>query len=81
MRDQAVERRKHLLDQRAGRGEIVAVSIRRRPQPRLFHEGGREGEAQRLLVETGQHHLAALGQPPDQRVEQLRVARGVVDAW
>jgi hypothetical protein len=55
-------------------GKVVMRPFGGDAQPRLAHEGGREGKLERLGVEPGQHHLAALGDPGDQGVEQRTVA-------
>ena len=80
MGDQAVERQCAGVDERARGDQVVARPFRRDAQPGFLHEGRREREGERLGIEPGQYDLAALGHPPDQRVEQPAVAGGIVDA-
>ena len=64
----------------AHRIEVVRPELRRDAQPRLAHEGGREGERQPVGVEAREHDLAARGKARDQGVEDRRVAADVADA-
>ena len=57
----------------------VVLPLRGDADARLAHEGGREGEGERLGVEAGQHDLAARRQARDQRVEDRGVAADVAD--
>ncbi len=78
--NQAVERKPAGLDQRRDRDEIGRLPFGGDAEPRLAHEGGREGEGQPLAVEAGQHDLAAGREAADQRIEQAGVAADIVDA-
>ena len=79
MGNQAVQRQPAVAGQRGGGIQVLPPPLRRDPQPRFLHEGGREGERQPLGIEPGQHDLPARRQMPHQRVQQPGVAAGVVD--
>ena len=74
MGDQPVEAEPSVREQCEHGGGVLRTELRRDPEPRLLHEGGRESEGEPLFVEAGQRDLAPARQPSDQRVEPARIA-------
>jgi hypothetical protein len=77
--DQPIEREPAAFDQSRDGREVVGAELGRDPDPGLPHEGRREGEGQRRLVEAGEHDLAAGCEVGDQPVEAGGVTADIGD--
>ena len=79
MGDEAVEAQQSFVHRSAHRGHVIGLPFGGDAQAGLLHEGRREGEIDAARVEAGQRDFSARSEPLDQRVNQGRVARGIVD--
>jgi hypothetical protein len=70
VRDEVVEAKRPVVDEVARGDQVVAGPFRGDAEAGLAHEGGREGEGQRLGVEAREHDLATLCEATDQGVQQ-----------
>ena len=69
-----------MVDQIARGDQIFARPFGGDTEPRLTHEGGREGKLQRFGIKAREHDLAAPGEPADQCVDERAIPRGIIEA-
>ena len=77
--NQSVKREATCFNKIAHRFRVRFCKFRRNANARFAHEGGREGEAEGRLVETGEDDLASRCQAGDQVIEAGGVPADIRD--